>query len=69
MEYMLRVTLERSDLVLLLEVIQADGACGFILVHHWVEVLTGQRLRNLLQLLLKLSFTVPELVPFEDGVR
>ena len=48
-EDVLRVAFESCDLIQLVEVVKADGACLLVLVHEGVEVFACKCLRDLLE--------------------
>ena len=68
-EDVLRVTLKARHLHFFGELVEADWARGLVLVHHWVVVLSSERLGNLSNLIVEGSLTRLKGPPFGEGVR
>ena len=68
MEYMLGVALQGDHLILLLEVIKANGTGDFSLVLDGVKVFACQSLRDLSELIMEDLLAALELPPLVNGM-
>ena len=68
MEYMLGVALQGDHLILLLEVIKANGTGDFSLVLDGVKVFACQSLRDLSELIMEDLLATLELPPLVNGM-